>query len=76
MLDHQAAENIKEVLDKCNISNASEPDNRVITVIDKNSIKCNPTYLRRAKGLVKNGRAKWVDDTTIQLLSENPIIDN
>lgn len=42
--------------------------NRNIIVIDENNIKQKSTYLRRANGLVKNGRARWVDDKTICLL--------
>ncbi len=43
------------------------PIEKNIIVIDDNNMKYNPTYLRRAKGLVKNGRARWVDDHTISL---------
>ncbi len=62
-LDKKAADNIKSVLD----SLYAPRDTRVITVIDKNSIVKNSTYLRRAKGLVKKERAEWVNENTIQL---------
>ena len=38
-----------------------------ITVIDEWGKTYQPTWLRRAKGLVKNGRARWVDGQTIRL---------
>lgn len=38
-----------------------------ITVIDENGNSLESTYFRRAKGLVKNERARWVDDETICL---------
>jgi hypothetical protein len=44
-----------------------KPITKNIIVIDENNVKHNSTYLRRAKGLVKNGRARWVDDNTICL---------
>jgi len=43
-------------------------NSRSIIVIDENNVRQNSTYLRRANGLVKNGRARWVDDRTICLL--------
>ena len=42
-------------------------DNRV-NVIDADGHEVNPTYTRRARGLVKDGRAEWLDDKTIRLL--------
>ena len=50
-----------------NIARGKTPIEKNIIVIDENNIKHNSTYLRRAKGLVKNGRARWVDDKTICL---------
>ena len=41
---------------------------RSIIVIDENNVKHKSTYLRRANGLVINGRARWVDEKTICLL--------
>jgi len=41
---------------------------RSIIVIDENNNRHDSTYLRRANGLVLNGRARWVDDKTICLL--------
>ncbi len=38
-----------------------------VTVVDENGKQYEPTYLRRAKGLVKNGRARFVADNTICL---------
>lgn len=43
------------------------PIEKNIVVIDDNNNKYNPTYLRRAKGLVKNGRARWINNNTISL---------
>lgn len=42
-------------------------DNQIF-VLDINGQEMHPTYLRRARGLVKNGRAEWLNDKTIQLL--------
>jgi hypothetical protein len=36
-------------------------------VTDEKGSLYQPTWLRRARGLVKNGRALWVDDYTIRL---------
>lgn len=38
-----------------------------IAVIDEQGIKYEATYLKRAKGLVKSGRARFVDEKTICL---------
>lgn len=38
-----------------------------ILVVDESGNKYGNTYPKRAKGLVKNGRARFVDDTTICL---------
>jgi hypothetical protein len=38
-----------------------------ISVTDTLGQEYEPTYLRRAKGLVKNGRARWVDENKICL---------
>lgn len=48
------------------------PIEKNIIVIDENQVKRHSTYLRRAKGLVKNGRAQWVDEKTIRLTSTAP----
>lgn len=42
-------------------------NDRYIQVIDARGEAQTPTYLRRAKGLVKNGRAEWVNETTIRI---------
>lgn len=42
-----------------------------ISVVDQNGKLLEPTYPRRAKGLVKNGRAIWVQQTTICLNSNS-----
>lgn len=42
-------------------------DNRV-RVIDADGQAKNDTYLRRAKGLVKNERAEWVNERTIKMI--------
>jgi len=41
-------------------------------VLDAHSNPLHPTYPKRAKHLVKHGRAEWVDDNTIRLLSGPP----
>lgn len=38
-----------------------------ISVIDENEIIQGSTYPKRAAGLVKKGRARWIDDETICL---------
>ncbi len=40
----------------------------LIDVINTTGQSQHTTYLRRANGLVKNGRAQWVDEKTIRLL--------
>jgi hypothetical protein len=65
-LDQKAAENIKQVLAYYQQQEPKKFDNHV-HVIDAAGQLQNPTYLHRAKGLVKNGRAEWVDKKTIQL---------
>ena len=46
-----------------------------INVIDATGNHLNPSYLHRAKGLVKNGRAEWVDEKTIRIIAA-PVQDN
>ncbi|MBQ2663031.1 MAG: hypothetical protein IJG16_02675 [Clostridia bacterium] len=38
-----------------------------VSVIDENGIAQGSTYPKRAAGLVKKGRARWIDDRTICL---------
>ena len=38
-----------------------------VNVVDEFGNRYVPTYAKRAKGLVKNGRARWVDENTICL---------
>ena len=38
-----------------------------VNVVDDLGNRYVPTYAKRAKGLVKNGRARWVDENTICL---------
>ncbi len=38
-----------------------------VNVVDESGNRYVPTYAKRAKGLVKNGRARWVDENTICL---------
>lgn len=38
-----------------------------VNVVDELGNRYVPTYAKRAKGLVKNGRARWVDENTICL---------
>jgi len=42
------------------------PITKNICVTDEFGNSLHPTYLRRAKGLVKKGRARWVDNETIR----------
>ena len=44
--------------------------NPSITVLDEKGCIIGKTYLKRAKGLVKKGRAVFIDDTTIRLCEE------
>ena len=74
MLDLKAAENIKQVLNKCEQSEPSKFDNHV-NVIGADGQSQNPTYLRRAKGLVKNGRAEWADEKTIRIFESSDEAD-
>ena len=39
----------------------------MIKVFDKNGNELEPTYPKRARGLVKKGRARFIDDSTIVL---------
>lgn len=52
-----------------------------ITVTDENNNILESTYPKRAKGLVKKGRAEWVNDSVIRLCAqgkkeENKMADN
>lgn len=47
-----------------------------IKVTDENGIYLGNTYLKRAKGLVKNGRALFVDDCTIRLSAQKAMSDD
>ena len=40
-----------------------------ITVVDEENNILESTYPKRAKGLVKNNRARWIDDATICLFA-------
>lgn len=42
-----------------------------ITVIDENGITAGSTYPKRASGLVKKGRAHWIDENTICLCARD-----
>ncbi len=55
------------------------PITKNITVVDEQENKYEATYLKRAKGLVKNGRARFIDENTICLTCppiENELEDN
>lgn len=45
------------------------PIEKNIIVADENGFEIGRTYPKRAKGLIKNGRAEAVDDRTIRILS-------
>ena len=50
---------------------------REITVIDKKGNMLEATYAKRARGLIKSGRAEWVDGSTIRMLNmEEKFMDN
>ena len=40
-----------------------------VIVIDKSGVQIGSTFPKRAKGLVKNGRAEYIDDRTIRLVT-------
>ena len=42
-----------------------------IIVTDRTGERLGFTYLKRAKGLVKNGRAEFISDREIKLLSDD-----
>lgn len=42
-----------------------------ITVVDENGIPVGSTYPKRAYGLVKKGRAHWIDEKTVCLCAYN-----
>ena len=46
-----------------------------VNVVDDLGNRYVPTYAKRAKGLVKNGRARWVDENTICLACPPDDID-
>ena len=43
------------------------PITKNVRVVDQNGNEYEATYQRRAKGLAKNGRARFIDDNTIML---------
>lgn len=45
-------------------------DMKVVNVFYSNGFRANNTYLKRAKGLVKNNKAKWIDDNSIMMLDD------
>lgn len=47
-----------------------------ITVTDENNNILESTYPKRAKGLVKKGRAEWVNDSVIRLCAQSKEEDN
>ena len=49
--------------------NASNADKRTVTVLSQDGEPAGFTYPRRAAGLVKKGRARFVNDNTIRLNS-------
>lgn len=49
----------------------SEKFDNHVNVIGADGQSKNPTYLHRAKGLVKNGRAEWIDEKTIKMIESS-----
>ena len=43
------------------------PIEKNIIVVDENGTEFEPTWLKRANGLVKKGRARWLDERTVCL---------
>ena len=70
--DLDAAENIRQVLEIIEQQEPVKFDHHVQVVGVDGQVR-NDTYLRRAKGLVKNERAEWVDDKTIRMVDESVI---
>lgn len=59
------------------------PITKNITVVDEKGNEYEATYPKRAKGLVKNGRARFIDENTIclacppnQILEDNKVKNN
>lgn len=72
MIEEQIEKNIVDSLlkrYKIDVMRDSDKFDNHISVIDTSGQPQNPTYLRRAKGLVKNGRAEWVNEKTIKFIS-------
>ena len=51
------------------------PITKNIIVVDESGNEYTSTYAKRAKGLVKNGRARWLDGNTICLVCPPDILD-
>ena len=58
------------------------PIEKNIIVVDENGTVFESTWLKRANGLVKKGRARWLDEKTICLacppeqMEDNRMVDN
>ncbi len=59
----------------CTYEKGETPMEKNVTVVDEQGNVYEATYPKRAKGLVKNGRARFIDDNTICLTSP-PDISN
>lgn len=58
------------------ITRGSEPIERTISVIDETGKEYEATYPKRARGLVKKGRARFVDENTICLACPPNIMED
>ena len=58
------------------ITRGSEPIEKNISVIDEKGNEYEATYPKRAKGLVKKGRARFVDENTICLACPPDIMED
>ena len=58
------------------VTRGSEPIEKNISVIDDYGNEYEATYPKRAKGLVKKGRARFVDDSTICLACPPDIMED
>lgn len=64
---HQGDDTHSKKLSKEFITEGMIPIAKNITVVDENGNEYEPTYLKRAKGLVKNGRARFLAEDKICL---------
>ncbi|MEA4823881.1 MAG: hypothetical protein VB111_07205 [Clostridiaceae bacterium] len=64
---HHKKRLFREAAAVCRIRQGRTPIIKNISVRDASGNEYTPTYEKRATGLVKHGRAHWIDDQTIEL---------